>query len=74
MRRGVLAGVTAYLIWGLFPLYWPLLSPAGAVEVLAHRMLWSFVLMALLVTGLRQWRPIRRWPRRLATGDRLPPS
>ena len=58
MRRGVLAGVTAYLIWGLFPLYWPMLSPAGSVEVLAHRMLWSFVLMALLVTGLRQWRPI----------------
>ena len=30
-------GVAAYAMWGLFPLYWPLLEPAGAVEILAHR-------------------------------------
>ena len=60
MRRGIVAGVTAYLIWGLFPLYWPLLEPAGALEILAHRMVWSLVVMALLVTGLRQWRAIFR--------------
>ena len=37
-RRGVLFGIAAYGIWGLFPLYWPLLEPAGAGEILAHRM------------------------------------
>lgn len=42
-RRGVLYGVAAYGLWGLFPLYWVLLVPAGAVEVLAHRIVWSLV-------------------------------
>src|SRR3954447_10781566 len=65
VQRGVIAGVTAYLIWGLFPLYWPLLEPAGALEILAHRMVWSLVVMAFLVTGLRQWRAIFRMPPRV---------
>ena len=33
----MLYGVACYLLWGLFPLYWPLLEPAGAIEILAHR-------------------------------------
>ncbi|WP_029136180.1 EamA family transporter RarD [Nakamurella lactea] len=65
MRRGVVAGVSAYLIWGLFPLYWPLLEPAGAVEILAHRMIWSLLAMALVLTALRQWRAIRAIPLRV---------
>lgn len=51
-RRGLLLGVAAYLVWGGFPLYFPLLEPAGAVEVLAHRILWSAVTMGLLVVVL----------------------
>jgi chloramphenicol-sensitive protein RarD len=62
VRRGVIAGVTAYLIWGLFPLYWPLLEPAGAIEILAHRMIWSLLAMVVVVTALRQWRSIRVIP------------
>jgi len=65
VQRGIVAGLTAYLIWGLFPLYWPLLEPAGALEILAHRMVWSLVVMALLVTGLRQWRAIVSMPPRV---------
>ena len=42
-RKGFLLGLAAYAMWGLFPLYWPLLEPAGAVEILAHRVLWSMV-------------------------------
>ncbi|GGD20715.1 EamA family transporter RarD [Nocardioides daphniae] len=53
-RRGVVAGFAAYLIWGLFPLYWPLLKPAGAVEILAHRMIWSALSMAVVVVVLRR--------------------
>ncbi len=48
-RRGVLYGVGAYLLWGLFPLYWPLLKPAAALEVLGQRIVWSFVVVLLLV-------------------------
>lgn len=51
-RRGFLLGVSAYMIWGGFPLYFPLLAPAGAVEVLAHRILWSAVTMGVLVLAL----------------------
>jgi chloramphenicol-sensitive protein RarD len=51
-RRGALYGIAAYALWGLFPLYWPLLRPAGAAEILAHRIVWSLVFTALLVSGL----------------------
>jgi chloramphenicol-sensitive protein RarD len=59
-RRGFLLGVAAYAIWGLFPLYWPLLEPAGAVEILAHRMLWSLVTMGVLVVALGRTASFRR--------------
>src|SRR5699024_10038263 len=42
-------GALAYLIWGFFPLYWPLLEPAGAVEILAHRIIWSLVLIVIVL-------------------------
>lgn len=58
-RRGLLLGVAAYLIWGAFPLYWPLLEPSGPVEILAHRMVWSLVVMGLLVAVLRRGPALR---------------
>lgn len=48
-RRGLAYGVAAYLLWGLFPLYWPLLKPASAIEILAHRMLWSLAFVVILL-------------------------
>ncbi|TLS40547.1 EamA family transporter RarD [Streptomyces montanus] len=67
-RIGLLNGFAAYGMWGLVPLFWPLLEPAGAVEILAHRMVWSlgFVVIALLV--MRRWAwagELARQPRRL---------
>jgi chloramphenicol-sensitive protein RarD len=62
MRKGVLLAIGAYLIWGLFPLYWPLLEPAGAVEILAHRMFWSAVVMGIGITAVRRWRDVRALP------------
>jgi chloramphenicol-sensitive protein RarD len=49
--------VAAYVLWGLFPLYWPLLEPAGAVEILAHRIVWSVLFAAglLALTGGFAW-------------------
>ena len=61
-------GFAAYLAWGLFPLYFPLLEPAGAVEILAHRVLWSLALVGLvLVVRTRSLRtlPRERRPLRL---------
>jgi chloramphenicol-sensitive protein RarD len=51
-----LYGLAAYLLWGGFPLYWPLLEPAGSVELLAHRIFWSLVSLAVLVLVLRRTR------------------
>ncbi|MFB7864003.1 EamA family transporter RarD [Streptomyces sp. NPDC056069] len=68
-RSGLIYGIAAYGIWGLFPLYWPLLQPAGAVEILAHRMVWSLVVVALALLALRRWAwvgELFRTPRRLA--------
>ncbi|MGY6024914.1 EamA family transporter RarD [Streptomyces spinosirectus] len=67
-RAGLLNGVAAYGMWGLVPLFWPLLKPAGAVEILAHRMAWSlaFVAVALVVTRRWAWAgELLRQPRRL---------
>ena len=41
-------------MWGLFPLYWPLLEPAGAIEILAHRVCWSLVTMLVLTIALQR--------------------
>jgi chloramphenicol-sensitive protein RarD len=58
-RLGVLSGLSAYTLWGLFPLYFPLLEPAGGVEIVAHRVLWSLLFIALLLTATRRWRDVR---------------
>jgi chloramphenicol-sensitive protein RarD len=52
-------GAGAYLLWGLFPLYWPLLEPAGAVEILAMRMVWSLVFVAVLLAATKRWAQVR---------------
>jgi chloramphenicol-sensitive protein RarD len=65
-RRGTILGITAYLIWGLFPLFWPLLEPAGALEILAHRVVWSLVVVAiLLLASGNAWRRLPRTGRPL---------
>ena len=48
-NKGLLFGISAYLIWGLLPLYWQLVEEAGAYEILAHRGIWSLLLCALLL-------------------------
>ena len=62
-RRGLIAGALAYTLWGIFPLYWTVLEPAGAIELLAHRIIWSVVTMvAILVLWRRvdQFRALLR--------------
>ncbi|MFF8769560.1 EamA family transporter RarD [Kitasatospora sp. NPDC015120] len=67
--RGLWYGFAAYGIWGLFPLFWPLLEPSAADDILANRMVWSLVAVILLLVVQRHWgwiRPLLRQPRRLA--------
>ncbi|MFF4449293.1 EamA family transporter RarD [Streptomyces sp. NPDC001502] len=67
-RTGLLYGFGAYGMWGLVPLFWPLLKPSGAIEILAHRMVWSLAVVGLALLALRRWgwiRELLRQPRKL---------
>ena len=52
-RLGLVTGIAAYGIWGFFPLLFPLLLPAGPLEILAHRVLWSMLAVGLVLVALR---------------------
>jgi chloramphenicol-sensitive protein RarD len=58
-RSGLAYGLGAYLLWGLFPLFFPLLEPAGTVEILAQRMAWSLVVVVLLLAFTRGFAGVR---------------
>lgn len=67
--RGTLAGFGAYGIWGLFPLLFAAMVPAGAWEILAHRIVWTLLLCAIALAVMRDWSwipPLRYQPRLLA--------
>ncbi len=53
-NKGLLFGVSAYLLWGLLPLYWKLVEDAGAYEILAHRGIWSLLLCLFLLVIRKQ--------------------
>jgi chloramphenicol-sensitive protein RarD len=59
MKKGILNGVAAYALWGFFPIYWKLLHDVPALQLLGHRIGWSFILLTgyLLIAG--QWREFR---------------
>ena len=48
-RRGVSYGLAAYTLWGAVPLFWPLVARASALELLAHRVVWSLVICVILL-------------------------
>ncbi|MFG2649860.1 EamA family transporter RarD [Streptomyces sp. NPDC048436] len=67
-RIGLLNGFAAYGMWGLVPLFWPLLKPSGAGEILAHRMAWSLVVVGVALLIMRRWAwagELIRQPRKL---------
>lgn len=55
MRRGVWYAATAYLLWGLFPIYIKWLQAVPPVEILAHRMVWSLVFVAAVLALQQRW-------------------
>jgi chloramphenicol-sensitive protein RarD len=58
VRRGTAYGALAFLCWGSFPLFFRALEPAGAVEILVHRIIWSLVTCLLVVAVTRQFGPL----------------
>ncbi|KAA3659393.1 MAG: EamA family transporter RarD [Chloroflexi bacterium] len=55
MNKGVLYAGGAYLLWGLFPIYWKALQNVPATEILGHRMVWSLGFVVLLLAFRRHW-------------------
>jgi len=56
MNQGFLYGVLAYLTWGLLPLYWKVFQEMPAGEILAHRIVWSFLFVGALLLISRRWK------------------
>jgi chloramphenicol-sensitive protein RarD len=53
-KKGVIFALAAYLMWGLFPLYWKQLEGIPALQLIGHRIAWAFILLALTVVATRQ--------------------
>ena len=70
MNRGVLYGVAAYLMWGFFPIYFKALQVVPSLQIMLHRVVWSFLFVMLLILLRREWPRFRdslRKPRVLLT-------
>lgn len=60
MNRGVLYAAAAFVLWGLLPVYWKWLQHIPAFEVLCHRIIWSFFMLAFVVAITGRWKKLRR--------------
>lgn len=52
---GVIYAVAAYILWGILPVYWKMIGNVFSIEILANRIMWAFVFMALIITVSKQW-------------------
>ena len=59
MNKGIWYAIGAYVLWGLFPIYWKWLQHVPALQVLGHRILWSFLLLIMVILVSRQWSSFR---------------
>jgi chloramphenicol-sensitive protein RarD len=58
-NKGLLYAFGAYLIWGLFPIYWKWLHQVDAVQLIGHRIAWSFIMLIIFVIATRQFGALR---------------
>jgi chloramphenicol-sensitive protein RarD len=54
-KEGILYAFGAYLIWGLVPVYWKLIKHVPAIQLIGHRIAWSFILLAVILLITRKW-------------------
>lgn len=69
MNKGVLYGIGAYVLWGVFPIYFKLIAEVPATQILGHRIVWSFGLMVAIVLVRKDWKalgPALRTPKTVA--------
>jgi chloramphenicol-sensitive protein RarD len=56
MNKGILNGIAAYALWGFFPIYWKLMHRVPALQVIGHRIGWSFIFLIAFILLTRQWK------------------
>src|ERR1041384_3885889 len=59
MNKGILYGIATYILWGFFPIYWKFLHEVPALQVIGHRISWSFILLVAILLVTRQWQGFR---------------
>jgi len=59
MNKGIWSGIAAYSMWGFFPIYWKLLQQVPALQLLGHRIGWSFILLTAYILAAGQWQAFR---------------
>ena len=59
LNKGILYAFGAYFIWGLVPIYWKLLKHVPATQLIGHRIVWSFILLAVILFVMRKWPELR---------------
>ena len=59
MNRGMVYGLGAYLVWGMLPIFWKQLGAVPSLETMAHRVVWSFVLLTLFLFLGKRWATIQ---------------
>ncbi|MDX1451747.1 MAG: EamA family transporter RarD [Oleiphilaceae bacterium] len=62
-KVGLLCALSAFALWGLFPIYFKAVASVNATEVLAHRIIWSVVVLALVLSWRRAWGALFRLKR-----------
>jgi chloramphenicol-sensitive protein RarD len=59
VKKGILFGIGAYVLWGILPIYWKLLHIVPALQLLGHRIGWSFLMLMAVISVTRQWADFR---------------
>ena len=59
MKKGILYGIGAYVFWGFFPIYWKQLHNVPAIQLIGHRIIWSFLLLVVVLLFTKQWTEFR---------------
>ena len=59
MNKGIWYALGAYVMWGFFPIYWKLLHDVPALQVIGHRIVWSFALLIVVILATKQWTAFR---------------
>lgn len=60
MKKGIWYAFGAYTLWGLFPIYWKWLINVPAIQVISHRIVWSFILLLIIILFTQKWTQFRR--------------